>query len=227
MQLIDLSQTLGPDTPLFSDAWPRPTITPYLSHAQSAFSGRYSGTTVELSFAQFVTSIGTYLDSPFHFNPNGATIERLDLRQLVLPGLRIDCPAAQPHQPLGPELLAGQDVAGKAVLLNTGWSSYWGKPTYFEHPFIGAELARALRDQGAKLVGCDFLAADDPNDPQRPAHVALLNANILIVENLTQLSLLPPGPFIFHAAPARVVGAAAFPVRAYAVVQGKVLSAEC
>jgi len=218
MHLIDLSQSVGPDTPLFSDAWPRPTVTPFLSHAQAAFSGQYVGTTVEISFAQLITSVGTYLDSPFHFNPNGATIDRLDLSQLVLPGLVIDAGHPAPKQALGPELLAGHAVTGKAVLIRTGWSGYWGQPRYFEHPFLSAELAHALRDGGAKLVGCDFLAADDVQNPQRPAHVALLNANILIVENLTNLGHLPSDGFSFHAAPARIVGAAAFPVRAYAVV---------
>jgi kynurenine formamidase len=219
MQLIDLSQSLGPDTPRFSSAWPPPTITPYLSHAQSAFSGRYVGTTVEISFAQFITSLGTYLDSPFHFNPDGAAIDRLDLSQLVLPGLVVDARAATERQALGPELLAGHDIAGKAVLLNTGWSAYWGQAQYVQHPFVSAELAAALRDGGARLLGCDTLLADDPENPQRPAHVTLLNANVLIVENLTQLAQIPPGPFTFHAAPAKVVGAAAFPVRAYAVVE--------
>lgn len=218
MQLIDLSQTIGPETPLFSDTWPRPTVTPFLSHAQSAFSGRYAGTTVEISFAQLITSVGTYLDSPFHFNPDGATIERLDLSQLVLPGLLVEAGDTGPRQALGPELLAGHEIAGKAVLFKTGWSGYWGHPTYFEHPFIGQELAVALREGGAKLVGCDFLAADDPDNPHRPAHVTLLNANVLIVENLTNLGQLPAGPFTFHAVPAKIVGAAAFPVRAYAVV---------
>jgi arylformamidase len=219
MQLLDLSQTVGPETPLFSDSWPRPTITPYLSHTQSAFSGRYAGTTVEISFVQFITSIGTYLDSPFHFNPDGATIDRLDLRQLVLPGLAIEVQGAQPRQALGPELLAGHDVAGKAVLLNTGWSAYWGTERYYEHPFVSAELAAALRDGGARLLGCDWLLADDPENPHRPAHVTLLNANVLIVENLAQLGQIPAGPFTFHAVPAKIAGAAAFPVRAYAVVE--------
>jgi kynurenine formamidase len=218
MQLLDLSQTVGPDTPLFSDTWPRPTITPFLSHAQSAFSGRYAGTTVELSFVQFITSIGTYLDSPFHFNPDGATIDRLDLRQLVLPGLVVKVRGAQPRQALGPELLDGQEVTGKAVLLDTGWSAYWGQQQYYDHPFVSRELAAALREQGARLLGCDLLMADNPEDPHRPAHVTLLNANVLIVENLTHLGQIPAGPFTFHAVPAKICGAAAFPVRAYAVV---------
>ncbi len=218
MELLDLSHAIGPETPIFSPDWPRPTCTPYLSHAQSAFSGRYVGTTVEISYAQLITSVGTYLDSPFHFNPAGASIERLDLRQLVLPGLVVNCAGLQPREPIGPAVLEGLDVAGKAVLLNTGWGYYWGLPGYAEHPFVSAELALALRDGGAKLVGCDFLVADDPNDPRRPAHVTLLNANVLIVENLTRLDQIPPGPFTFHAAPPKLTGAAAFPVRAYAVV---------
>lgn len=218
MQLVDLSHSIGPDTPLFSPDWPRPTCTPYLSHAQSAFSGRYSGTTVELSFAQLITSVGTYLDSPFHFNPDGPSIERLDLSQLVLPGVVVPCAGRQPREPLGSELVDGLDLGGKAVLLDTGWSAYWGLPAYAEHPFISAGLAEALRDGGARLVGCDFLLADDPRDPRRPAHVTLLNANVLIVENLTRLDQIPAAAFTFHAVPPKLAGAAAFPVRAYALI---------
>lgn len=217
MQLIDLSQTIGPDMPLFSDSWPRPTVTPYMSHAQSAFSGRYEGTTVEISLVQFITSLGTYIDSPFHFNPDGASIERLQLEQLVLPGVVVPCAGLQPRQPIGPELFADVDVAGKAVLFNTGWSYYWGMPIYREHPFLNEAAALALRERGARLAGCDFLVADDPENPRRPAHVTLLHANILIVENLTNLSQIPAGPFTFHAVPAKISHAAAFPVRAYAV----------
>jgi len=48
--------------------------------------------------------------------------------------------------------------------------------------------------------------------------VTLLHAEILIVENLTNLAALPSAGFTFHAVPAKVAGAASFPVRAYAVV---------
>ena len=46
----------------------------------------------------------------------------------------------------------------------------------------------------------------------------LLHSDILIVENLTNLGNLPSEGFIFHAAPVKIAGAAAFPVRAYAVI---------
>jgi kynurenine formamidase len=41
---------------------------------------------------------------------------------------------------------------------------------------------------------------------------------VLIVENLTGLEALIGREFTFHAAPVKVMGAAAFPVRAYAVL---------
>lgn len=218
MQLIDLSQTIAPGMPLFSPRAPQPTIKPWLSHAQSAFSGRYDGCTVEITEVHFATSLGTYLDSPFHMDPDGQSIERLNLEQLVLPGVVVSCLPAQPHMPIGPEMLEGVEVAGRAVLFHTGWSRYWGMADYLEFPFLTETTAVALRDRGAKLAGIDTLVIDDTRNPRRPVHVTLLHSHILIVENLAHLEALPPTGFTFHAVPAKVAGAAAFPVRAYAVI---------
>jgi kynurenine formamidase len=59
---------------------------------------------------------------------------------------------------------------------------------------------------------------DDSRDRKRPVHVTLLKHDILIVENLTNLQALSNEYFTFHAVPVKIRGAAAFPVRAYAVV---------
>jgi arylformamidase len=85
-------------------------------------------------------------------------------------------------------------------------------------PYLTGETAVALRDRGAKLAGVDFLVIDDTTNPRRPVHVTLLHSDILIVENLTNLGALATTGFTFHAAPVKVAGAAAFPVRAYAVI---------
>jgi kynurenine formamidase len=58
------------------------------------------------------------------------------------------------------KLLKGVDVAGKAVLLCTGWDIYWGTDGYAHYPFLGRDAAEYLRDSGAKLVGVDYLAID-------------------------------------------------------------------
>lgn len=218
MKLIDLSQTISSDMPLFSPSAPQPSITPWLSHAQSAKSGRYEGCTCEITEVHFLTSIGTYLDSPYHFHPNGDSIESLRLEQLILPGIVIDCTHVQQHEAIGPDVLDGIDVANKAVLFRTDWDRYWGEPEYVEFPFLVEETAITLSDRDAKLAGVDFLVIDDTTNPLRPVHVTLLGNNILIVENLTNLSALPPTGFTFHAAPVKVARAAAFPIRAYATV---------
>ncbi len=221
MTLIDLSQTIAPGMPLFSPKAPPPNVSAWMSHVQAAASGNYDGCSCEITQVQFITSLGTYMDSPYHFNPDGPTIDRLELEQLVLPGVVIDCSGVQARQPIGPERLQGVNVRGKAVLFNTGWSRFWGQAAYFEFPFLTGEAAVALREGGAKLAGVDFLVIDDTTNPRRPVHVTLLHSNILIVENLTNLSALPPTGFVFHAAPVKVAGAAAFPVRAYAVITGE------
>jgi arylformamidase len=220
VQLVDLSQTIAPGMPLFSPSAPQPSITPWQSHAQAAASGHYEGCTCEISEVRFVTSLGTYLDSPYHFYPDGPSIEKLRLEQLILPGVVVNCTHVQAHQPIDPAVLDSLDVGGKAVLFHTGWSHFWGKPEYWDFPFLTGDTAVALRERGAKLAGVDFLVIDDTTDPRRPVHTTLLQSNILIIENLTNLGALPSGGFTLHAVPVKVAGAAAFPVRAYAVVEG-------
>jgi kynurenine formamidase len=219
MNLIDLSQIIEPGIPLFSATAPQPKIYPWQSHAQAANSGRYLGCTCEITEVRLLTSVGTYLDSPYHFYPEKNAIDALKLQQLVLPGLRIDCTGMQKRQPIPASVLNGLPVAGKAVLFYTGWSRYWGKAEYYDHPFLTRQTAEALRDAGAKLVGVDCLVVDNHQDPGRPVHVTLLKQDILIVENLANLQALPTQGFTFHAVPVKVAGAASFPVRAYAALE--------
>lgn len=218
MQLIDLTQTIAPDMPRFGPSAPQPHIAPWMSHEAAAASGAYENCSCEITEVRFITSLGTYMDSPYHFDPTGDTIDQLQLAQCVLPGVVVDCTHVTARQPIEPDVLDGIDVAGRAVLFHTGWSRYWGEPAYFDFPFLSRATARQLLERGAKLAGVDFLVIDDTRDPQRPVHVTLLHNNVLIVENLTNLAALPRAGFVFHAAPVKVAGAAAFPVRAYAVV---------
>jgi kynurenine formamidase len=105
------------------------------------------------------------------------------------------------------------------LLLCTGWSKYWGEDRYTHPPYVPRPMAERLRDLRPALVGVDTLVIDSPQDPTRPAHTLLLRAGILIVENLTGLSALIDQAFIFVAVPVKVAGAAAFPVRAFAMLE--------
>jgi len=255
--LRDLSHKIEPDMPRFASFDP-PYIGAVWTHAEASGRG-YQDTTCEVTEVRFVTSIGTYLDAPYHFDPQGADISQLELAQLVLPGLVLDLrDQAAPDAPLPLDALVGLDVMdepfggasfgsasfgsaqdrqdrpfdsasfgfaqdrqdrqGRALLLCTGWSDYWGEERYYHPPFVPRAMAERLRELRPALVGIDTLVIDSTKDPTRPAHTLLLQEGILIVENLTGLNALIGQAFTFVAAPAKIAGAAAFPVRAFAML---------
>lgn len=68
-RLVDLSHDFPPASK-WSRSAPSPVVEPYQTHADSAEGGHYDGCTCEITKVSFVTSLGTYLDSPYHFHPD-------------------------------------------------------------------------------------------------------------------------------------------------------------
>jgi kynurenine formamidase len=161
---------------------------------------------------------GTYVDAPIHRHRGGADLAGLQLDRLAnLEALVVDATSA--GRGIGPEVFAGQDVAGKAVLVRTDFSRHWGTTDYFAgNPFLTAAACDALVDAGVSFVGIDSLNIDDTGDPSRPAHTRLLGAGIPICEHMTNLAALPSSGGRLHAVPIAWVGGASFPVRAYVIV---------
>ena len=116
--------------------------------------------------------------------------------------------------------LADRDLAGAAVLLDTGWSRHFGAPEYAHGaPFLTEDGARFLVDAGVRMVGIDSLNIDDTESGgARPAHTILLAAGVHVVEHLTNLDALPARGARFTAAPPAIRGFGTFPVRAFATV---------
>ena len=67
-----------------------------------------------------------------------------------------------------------------------------------------------------KLVGIDSQNIDNTFGNSRPVHTVLLGAEILIVEHLCNLNLIPEDGFTFSAIPPKFKGVGTFPVRAIA-----------
>lgn len=219
MRLVDLSQVIEHGMITYPGL-PGPEISEHLSFDASA--GVYeAGTEFAIGRITMVANTGTYLDTPAHRYRDGHDLAGLELSRCAhLPTVVIDATG-----PIGAEQVAGTDVAGRAVLLRTGWSRHWGTAAYGDpvHPHLTGEGAHALAEGGAALVGIDSVNIDDISDDaggERPAHTLLLGAGIPIVEHLCGLDALPVRGFRFHAAPPLVSGMGTFPVRAYAVVEG-------
>ncbi len=224
MRFIDLSHDFADGMPGFSlrrDGEVKQftaSIRPFVTHEASAPFYDHQAS-FEITEVSFQTSIGTYLDAPRHRWKDRRDISQLRLDELILPGVVVDAGAVAPGQQLGLQHLAlPDDIKGKAVLVRFGWDRHWGTDTYERYPFLGRDVIDALVARGAALLGVDAFNVDSRADPSRPAHSVLLKRDILIVENLRDLHLLPNDGFRFFAVPIKAVGAAAMTIRAFAEV---------
>jgi kynurenine formamidase len=198
---------------------PGPEITPHLT--REASRAHYApGVEFAIDRISMVGNTGTYLDSPYHRFADGADLAGLPLDAVAdLPTVVVRL-AGSDERGIGPRALATLDLTGAAVLLHTDWDRHWGTEAYRgPAPFLTEAAAKLIVDAGARLVGIDSLNIDDTqNGGHRPAHSILLGAGIPVLEHLTRLTDVPVAGARLHAAPPRVRGFSAFPVRAYAVV---------
>ena len=175
--------------------------------------------TFAIDVLTFCGNTGTYVDSPFHRYADGSDLAGLPLERLVdVPAVRVDVTGAASLAVDAPALLP-YDLAGKAVLVHTGFDRHWGTEAYGrDNPFLTAAAVDLLVREGAAIVGIDSLNIDDPADLTRPAHSGLLAAGIPICEHLTNLAAVPVEGAWFSAVPAPVTGTGTFPVRAFASI---------
>ena len=216
-RLVDLSHEIS-DGMVTYKGFPGPHICDFWTREESA-AFYDDGSSFHIGRIDMVANSGTYLDAPFHRFADGPDIAGLDLVQLAaLPGMVVRQPW-ESGLAVGIEKFEGLDVAGKAVLVHTGWDRHWRTDAYFEeHPFLTTEAAQWLADKDARLVGIDSYNIDNTRTKGRPVHTALLGAGVLICEHMTNLGALPDAGFAFTAAPPKIVGMGTFPVRAFALL---------
>ncbi len=209
---IDLSHTIE-DGMVTYKGLPAPVICDYWSHEDSK-SFYEDGTQFQIGKVEMVSNTGTYLDSPFHRYRNGKDLSELGLEHLAaLEGVLINTSASD-HLEIDKSFFSNVDLEGKAVLVYTNWSAHWRTDQYFEnHPFLTKDAAEYFLEQKVALVGIDSYNIDDTRGKGRPVHTILLGAEIPIVEHLCHLELLKEKSFKFTAAPLKLKGVGAFPVR--------------
>ncbi|QJD80269.1 cyclase family protein [Spirosoma rhododendri] len=217
--LIDLSHTIE-DGLITYKGLPAPVVCDYLSREDSR-QLYAEGTEFQIGKIEMVTNTGTYIDSPFHRYADGKDLSQIGLERFAeLEGVVVRIPYTDTLE-ITDEHFKKYAVSNRAVLIHTGWDSHWNTDSYYEnHPYLTAEAATYLRDQGAILVGIDSHNIDNTTGKQRPVHTTLLGAEILIVEHLCNLAQLPDEGFLFSAVPPKFRGVGTFPVRAMASVYG-------
>jgi len=155
---------------------------------------------------------GTHVDAPFHFVPNGATIESLPLELFIGPA-RV-C-AVDAVEQIGASAVASLKLAGeKRVLFKTRNSQLLRKAEY-DPTFVSfsEDGAKALADLGVQLVGLDYLSVARA-DQQVPVHRAFLDRGIVLLEG-ADLSAVPPGRYELICPPIKIAASDGAPCRAF------------
>lgn len=172
------------------------------------------GAPVNQSRFEFGAHCGTHIDAPLHFEKDGYTADAVPLEHLVGPArllhfLRQDCIDRADLEPL--------DWKGvERVLFRTRNSDHWAAGGAFDPNFVylTGEAATFLVERKVRLVGIDSLGIEKFGHPTHPAHHALLQAGVTIVEGLYLVDV-PPGDYTFFCGVLRIIGAEGAPARAF------------
>jgi kynurenine formamidase len=216
-QYIDLSHTIENGMITYKGL-PAPIMCDYLSREASR-SIYAEGTEFQIGKIEMVGNTGTYIDSPFHRYADGKDLSQLSMQNLAdleVVIIRVD---GDKQMRIDKSYFENRELAGKAVLVDTGWSKYWRMDQYFEnHPFLTEDAAEFLVSENVRLVGIDSHNIDDTSGRARPVHSVLLRNEIPIVEHLTNLREVPDEGALFYAVPPKIKQMGTFPVRAYVLI---------
>ena len=158
---------------------------------------------------------GTHIDAPMHFIRDGAPIDRVPLEPLIGPARIIDIPDSV--QSISAAELVKHDWKGAERVIFRTRSSLHGwmhSPTFHrDFAYVAPDAAQQLADAGVKLVGVDYISAEQFGAPAPLTHRTLLGKGIPIVEGF-QLDSIPAGDYDLIVLPMKVGGHEGAPARA-------------
>lgn len=240
LRVVDLTQPLGPDTPVI----PLPPQWQNTPTFRLRELSRYDNRGPAWYWNAFETGehTGTHFDAPSHWVsgkewPDG-TVDRIPSDKFIGPACVIDVTADAARDPdflLTPdrvrfwESLFGRIPAGSWVLLRTGWSKRANPADYLNigedgshTPGWSTECSEFLvRERDILGVGVETVGTDAGQaarfDPPFSNHHIMHGHGKLGLASLCNLDLLPPTGAVVIAAPLKIVGGSGSPVRVIAI----------
>lgn len=152
---------------------------------------------------------GTHLDMPLHVIKDGKTLDYLDLKKVVTKSKVIDFTDLE-------FMITKEDLENKKIeegdfiILKTRNS--FSKEFDFDFVYLEKSGARYLAEMNVKGVGIDSLGIERGQE-NHETHNILLEKEIVIIEGLN-LKDVKEGEYFLVAAPLKIKGAEASPLRA-------------
>jgi arylformamidase len=211
--IVDLSHEYADDMPLYPGL-PSPSFHDFANVARDGYA---------MSEYRLLNHIGTHVDAPAHQIAGGDTLDEIPLERLVTEAVTVDLSERQPSAIGDDELepLLGDLGEGDWLFLYSNNGRNWRSDAYWTGwSYPDADASRLLIERGIVGIGFDGPSADPVDTETFDLHKVWLGAGRMILENLTNLDLLPVRvPVVV--APLKVRAANGAPARVLAFVPDK------
>ena len=193
MKFVDLSVVINEEIPAYPGD-------PRFAIKQIGFFDKDTYNDHQIKFG--IHSSGTHIDAPWHMVEDGAKLADLPIDKFVGNGKLIDVKEGR----FDIRAIKESDISeDDIVIFNTGMAEFYGKDNdkYYgdNRPEMSEEVARYLASKKVKMIGLDMCS---PDKPPFKAHRVLLGAEVLIIENLTNLKNLSGKKFKIYALPLKL-----------------------
>lgn len=209
MEVHDLTLTVSHNTPTFPGS-PAPNFISWEKQNTDQYNS-------ELLF--FSSHTGTHVDAPYHFVKDGKKIHELNPSRFFQNAtlIRVKSRYISKHHIIQFERVHGDIPTGATIVFATGWNDVLNRKDFFvNNPGLSGSAARYLVSRKVNLVGIDSPSIDVGTDSKFTAHHILLKRNVVILENLCNLSKIKTIHFNLAAIPLKLQNATGSPVRAIA-----------
>lgn len=164
--------------------------------------------------------VGTHVDAPAHQIADGDTLDDIALERLVTHALTIDV-SNRKAGPIPLAELEGQLAhvhPGDIVFLCSDNARNWGTAAYWTGwSYPDLECAQALVECGISAIGFDGPSADPVDSTTYDLHRLWLSSGRLIIENVANLTALPPRSQVV-VAPLKLADGNGSPARIFALL---------
>jgi arylformamidase len=202
MTLIDISPVIDPALAV----WPGDT--PFARNVNVDIA---AGANLTLSDVRTTLHVGAHADAPSHYVGGGDDIASRRLEMYIGQCVVLQVNVERGHR-IRPMHLTGKAITAPRVLFRTGT---FPDPRNWNDDFasLSPEVIDALHNRGVVLVGIDTPSVDPFESKELESHHALAEYDMANLEGLV-LDGVPEGVYELIAAPLRIAGGDASPVRA-------------
>lgn len=166
------------------------------------------------------THTGTHMDAPSHFASDASSIDKISVKRFISNAILIKIKKGSNQLITANEIEESnvRIMEGDTIVFSTLWENEIDKEYFFSHsPGLAEDAAKYLINKKVNAVCIDSPSIDRGSDSSFAVHKLLLSKEILIVENLCNLSKLNSQYFTLIMAPLKLSGASGSPIRAIAV----------